>query len=404
MPEIDISSWNIASKRQKADPGIIEGIAEDVTNRPSIEEDVVDLTSEPEFPEDKARDRETLQAEASDGLHRYLNSLPFGPIRQLDSKRLHTKWSLFEQLNPTIPLNEFNLPNYYYRADMLDHHHIQHILLMHEQAHNPMVAKGVEFSSEEPDLFNDGSSSYDSLASGSTTTAIRVSPQTAVEGLEDIQSQLEAAMVTLDYGEGFPALPNGVPFWRRLDTEPENAFDAFVGFIELGPTRKRVDLIAYPPEEVTAWYHMYAWAYRVKSFDLFRVVDANKRRLHRMLSTEDDHYNVAEKLMRQIAPLFEGAEFAEKLKALDPDKLIGVLEKVTKLQRVSVGLNANGGAIDASDLKKAPTTNVLVQQIVQNAPETAQKQEDMPDLLTESPDAVDLAQELIIRTQQGQSL
>jgi hypothetical protein len=292
-----------------------------------------------------------------------------------------------------------NLPNFIYRPDMLDHSAIQAALLAIQ---NPLPLIS-------PPSLEDS----DSLDTGSTPTpSIRVSPETPVDGtmisgrsasdphLEEIQSQLDAATLPITYHEGFPALEDGTPFWRKLVTEDSVAFEAFVQYLELGGARKRTDLQGYPQEAVTEWFHVNFWTYRVKAFELYRVVDAQKTRLLRMLKTEDSHFVMAERLFKKIDTITDGVDFEEALKKLEPEKLINILDKIVKIQRISVGLAANGGAIEAEDLRRSPTTNVLVQQIVEKTGETVKVEEDTPDLLLDAPDAIEQAQDLIIKTQQ----
>ncbi len=396
MPKVDMSDWKLNAKERATDPAhTIEGEARDITNQASIEEDAVDLSAEPAFTQDPARDR-------GPSLQTFVAQLPYGPIRSLDPHKLDTKAHLFEQLNASLPLNELNLPNFIYRPDMLDHTMIQRALLaFRDQAPTSTTtnSQGADSSEEEPDLFSDTILSSLVLDQpGSTTTAIRVSPETRFQGIQDIQSQMEAAMIHLEYHEGFPALPDGTPFWERLATEPENAFDAFFSYIEAGPTRKRKDLIAYPTEQVNEWFHIYFWTYRVKAFELFKVVDANKRRVFRMLQTEDSHFKQAEKLLTKVTATLDGYT-AEEWKDVGIERLIGALEKLVKVQRISAGLSANGGAIEPEDLKRAPSTQVIVNQIVENTPETQKNREDDLDLLVDSPESVEMAQQLIISTQ-----
>ncbi len=382
MGEIRIDDWDLASQNAKRDPGVIEGEARDITDQESVEDEAVDLSEEAAFPQDRATLRED---QVNARLHSFASSLPFGPIRQLRAKELSSKWRLFEQLTPSIPLNEFNLPNFYYRADLLDHSEIASALLnAHALYTSPTHSPG-----------------------STPATTIRDLPERPVDGQEEhsaletrslgqLQESLDAAMVSLEYHEGFPALPNGTPFWRKLDCEPQNAYDAFVFYLEAGSTRKRSDLMGYPTDDVNEWFHIYYWQYRSKAFELFKVVDHNKRRIERLIKTEDSHYVMAEKLFKNIAELVGGADFVEKLKELDPEKLIGVLDKVVKIQRISAGLVATGGAVDPTDLKKAPQTTVIMQQIIENGQETVTKTEETMDLLMDNPDAVDLAQSLIL--------
>lgn len=48
------------------------------------------------------------------------------------------------------------------------------------------------------------------------------------------QSILRAAFVPLSYDEGYPALPDGRPFWAQLEFEPPEVYAAFQMYLEMG--------------------------------------------------------------------------------------------------------------------------------------------------------------------------
>lgn len=375
MPLIDLSTFNIASDNRKAQPKTIDLDAMDITDRQDLDEDTLRLSEEPEFPADLARDREVSPIEA------LVHTLPYGPIRAIDPTRIHTKWRLFEQLTPTIPLNEYELPTYVYRPDMLDHRFIADTLLS--------LRNGTPVGSQP---------SEEASATAITQPHSAAVAKTVQAGIQDIQAQLDAAMVPLHYYEGFPALETGTPFWSQLTYEPKDAFDAFISYLECGPTRTLQMLSAFPHEDVIDWFHTYYWGTRVRAFELFRVVNANKLKISRMLQTEDSHYMMADKLLNTVNSVLSTFD-GDAIKEVGFEKLVGILEKLVKVQRISVGLNANGGSNDENAGKSAPTTNVLLQQIVANSPQKRQESVEEFNILDDNPDAIDLAQELIIKTQ-----
>jgi hypothetical protein len=316
---------------------------------------------EPEFLQDDCRDREDAPSSVP-------TTRRTGPLRNVDPKKVNTAWQLIEQLSPGLPSNEYDLPIFIYRPDMLDY---------------AAIAR--------------------SLAAGEhDTTPTLVGPaQAPVLGTQEMNAMLEAAIVPLSYNEGFPVLPSGMPFWTQLEYEPKEAYDAFVNYLELGGARQISQLIAYNLDELKEYYHMYYWTHRVKAFDLYKVAHHQKVKLQRMLATEDSHYRTAERLMRKLETYFEGVTFDED--NISPEKAVGILEKLVKIQRVSVGLPANGESKENPGNERTVTpVNVIMQQISQNKDASKTKQGNDVDLLLEDPDAVELAQELIIKMQGGQ--
>lgn len=63
-----------------------------------------------------------------------------------------------------------------------------------------------------------------------------IPPEVAREDLSDI---LEAAYVDLHTDEGFPAFPDGRPFWNRMDCESPFAFHVFKIYLDMGDTGPR---------------------------------------------------------------------------------------------------------------------------------------------------------------------
>lgn len=334
---------------------------------------------EPEFLQDPCRDREgaialTSESPAISGEVISPRAPLFGPLRSLDPYRLNSHWQLIEQLTGSLPLNEYDLPVFIYRADMLDYVQIANTLLA--------ASTG---TTADPQI--------------ATTTSFGPAQHPA-DSMQDIQASLEAATLPLTYDEGYPVLPSGVPFWSQMEFESVEAYKAFISYLELGGVRQISNLISYEIDEVREYFHTYYWSFRVKAFDLYRVAHHQKVKLQRMLSTEDNHFKMAEKLITKVQTYLEGMILDDE--NISPEKAINMLEKLVKIQRISAGLPANGESkeTDGSRRTVAPV-NVIMQQISAGAGTGARKVDSDVDLLLEDPDAVDLAQELIIKMQNG---
>lgn len=328
---------------------------------------------EPKFRQDPARHREDHNGSATTPTG--LVARRTGPLKGVDPKKVASVWQLLEQLNPGLPLNEYGLPVYVYRPDMLDYAAVVRALTASEQS---TVATTTSFPPAQHAVPGQHTATSASMA--------------------EVQQGLEAAIVPLTYNEGFPVTPGGMPFWMQLEFEPKEAYDAFVSYLELGGARQLSALIAYNLEELREYFHTYYWGFRVKAFDLYKVAHHQKVKLQRMLSTEDSHFKIAEKLLKKVEAYFEGKELDDE--DLSADKVVGMLEKLVKIQRVSVGLPANGESKEADgDKRKVTPVQILMQQISQNGSENRSNTANEVDLLLEDPDAVDMAQELIIKMQ-----
>ena len=281
--------------------------------------------------------------------------IPFGPLRKLAPKDLHSRRDLMEQLNESLPLNESELPTHVYRADMLD--------------------------------FND----FRRLADINLPT----------EEITRVQSTLDAAAIRLKYHEGYPATPKGEPFWYQLDFEPKDAFGAFLTYQQQGGARSLHEMQGqYDLDTLLDWFHLYYWSLRVQAFDMFKVVRHQKMRLLRALNIEDDHFLLAEKLMTQMKTYFGDAE-KFKLGELPPDKAIIMLEKLVKIQRISAGLGEKGGLNEDIMPPKVQSAELIMRQVATPRSASGEDQDSEEfDVLVESPDNIELAQELIIRLNQ----
>lgn len=352
MPELSLDT--IRGKK----PITIDGEARDITNQPDIDDETLDLASEPEFQTETAEDRFEAGASRLDNL---ITTMLAGSARALAGKEIHTKVDVLKYLTAALHLNEFGLPDYVYRADLLDAREISELL--------------------------------------APTTANTLSPPSAeTSGIQAVNAQIENAKVPLQYYEGYPALESGMAFWQQLDWEPREAYDAFVFYLELDGVRRLNSLIAYPMGDLQTWFHTYYWDMRVKAFDLYRVADAQRTKLRRMVSTEDKHFRLATKLFDSLALAVDDPDFADKLTKMEPDKLIKVLDSVVKIQRISAGLPAQGGTIPENKPAAQTTTVNIMQQITQG--DVVHTEAEQVDVLSENPDMLDKMQDMLLEVQQ----
>lgn len=171
-----------------------------------------------------------------------------------------------------------------------------------------------------------------------------------------LPSTTDAAFVPLNYQEGFPALPDGRPFWHKLDYEPSTAFAAFELYTELAKTGPRhLALLLHSPElqrlfgedftlELLQEFHsLYYWKERSRAYDLYQEAAYRHIRTRRAQSMEDYHYIQSESLLQKVMSALNSAETFEAMKH-DPSLLLSAMEKLVKIQRVSVGLPATAPA------------------------------------------------------------
>lgn len=218
-----------------------------------------------------------------------------------------TKADVFRSLNSNLPLNDYHLPDFIYRADLIP-----------------------------AELF---SSMYTH---------------------SDRKDMLSAATVRLTFDHGYPAINETSPFWEQLPLESPDAFNAFMVFLELPDKSNHENPIRLLPHiaaitgldisRITEYAHVYYWHWRSRAYDLFIVASHRKQREQRIISIEGHHFTMAEKLLGSIIQLAEG-KLKKALAHVDDEDyeddtklrdLIAIADTLVKVQRISVGLPSNG--------------------------------------------------------------
>lgn len=286
-----------------------------------------------------------------------------------DLRNIESRADLLRELTLRLPINDFGLPRWIYRGDLLD-----------------------------INIFTDRGYAEGSLA-------------LAAQYVE-MQNYLDVALIHLDYSQGFPVLPDGQPLWARLTNEPLERFQAFTDYTTQPGTRALHKLTTLPPpskplETLIAWFHEDYWTIRAKCYDLSHAVFQAKIREQRILGCEDKHYLIAERLVAKLTILEESIEW--DLLKNEPEKYVKVMQTAINLQRQALGLltTTTGRQNDGGTTARTESIEMIMRRAT--APEVKmvrdQRAEDPAQQvsvrsLLKNPEALASAQELIIRMSQ----
>jgi hypothetical protein len=160
----------------------------------------------------------------------------------------------------------------------------------------------------------------------------------------------------LSFEEGFPTMPDGRPFWERLEHESPEAHLCMQAYLqmplvnngtrnlnelpEIMQKNNLLDTQELPLETFTAKFRMmfqtYCWHFRTRAYDLYKVAAHRKQVEYRALETQDGHFALARKLMTRLTTYFTDEE--EFWDMMTPKVAIDMLKTLTLMQRVATGL------------------------------------------------------------------
>lgn len=242
---------------------------------------------------------------------------------------------------------------------------------------------------------------------------------------------IAAAFVPLQYDEGFPAFENGSPFWGRMDFEPSDNFLVFQRYLQLNIGRAADDededdageaatglrtierlvqqlhsaatdtqILAYI-ERYSGYYHTYYWGLRAKAYDLFKVVQYKQQQELRAIETQDEHYILARKLRARLAQYFNDDD--DFWDMMTPKVAIDMLKNLVQVERISAGLPAGGPQTSHPEggnqsFELAFRTLAQKQSGDSQKGDTIDQDGDVLDKALEDPAAIEILQELIIKT------
>lgn len=262
-----------------------------------------------------------------------------------------TRGLAIEHLSRMIPKNEFGLPIYYIRSDLLD----------------------------LPSLLLYGSISRD---------------------------EVDAASELINYADGYPTLNSGVPFWGRMTHEPDLNFRLFQRFLALNElegirlvdTLARLENIELP--RILEYHKEFYWTARARAYDLFIVAAEAKKREALTRKAENNHYNTAGTILEKILARFEN-EGDELIEKLEGKELFDLFEQIVKIQRLSLGLTGQNASSTPKELTNpGQTVEFIMRNLLKNSGTNDQGGADIRSrlaLLMGSEDTALSAQEIIIR-------
>lgn len=293
-----------------------------------------------------------------------------GPTQALQPQKL-SKGDLFRVLNESIPLNEYHIPEYVYRADLIPQNY-----------------------GEYPQKYK--------------------------------QQLLEAAAMPITFDHGYPALGETTPFWEQMPAEGHEAYNAFMVYLEL-PEKSNHDnpirllpmisqIIKRPLSEIVDWCHTFYWHYRSRAYDLFLIACHRKQREQRLMSIEGHHFKMAETFLNKIndivvhkldAAIMEikspNDDGTGELQELRTKELVDMVEKLVKIQRISVGLPANGTTQIISEGPRHGTINDHLKAVAKDSAGEVSSTPRPPEMdkLLESTEDILLIQDLIVKHQEN---
>lgn len=234
---------------------------------------------------------------------------------------------------------------------------------------------------------------------------------------EDRQNTLSAATVMLDYSQGYPILPNGEPFWSMLPAESPEAFRAFVKYLDCPRDISQAEGLAAPVRQ----FHMiakevgmktadlltlamtYFWTFRAQAYDAYVLAAHTKQKEYKLLDVENMHFKRATKIIESAATLLESklTSLAGNMDEAKLKELLDVMVKMAQLQRISLGASAFGSNTASKDAPPVgQSIEVHLQQIAKNSGQTGKtiaEGQDLANEIYDDTETLEQAQQMIIK-------
>lgn len=262
-----------------------------------------------------------------------------------------SRGDLIQLLARQIPTNEFGLPIYIHRSDLLD---------SSGASHRGMIS----------------------------------------------QEEADCATTLLYYNDGYPTLDTGAPFWVQMPHEPHLQHILFKQFLALNETDgiRLLDTLArneqVPLEQIQEASKEFYWSARARAYDLFIVAAEAKKREALTRKTENSHYQQAGKILDRLAQKIE-AEADEFFDKLDPKQVLDTMEQYMKIQRLSLGLTGQNASTTNKEMAPASSVEVILRNLTKNIGSQGNAQggsiQDRLALLMADEATALTAQELIVR-------
>lgn len=268
-------------------------------------------------------------------------------LRGLDVSKVETRTDFVRELSRTLPLNEYNLPIYVYNPAFLD-----------------------------------------------VSMLLTTARQEAKHLLGDM---LTNSITHVAYDHGYPTIKDDQPFWSQLPWETRGAFEGFLQYISQDGARGIHKILSIEPGLLKEWYHENVWQYRAKAYDAYLTAHHARLREKRIFSVQDDHFGKSQRLLEKVTTALE-AKTVEHMESMDFDKLVGAFTKLAKVQQDALGI---GAAKDGMP-QVGSSVEVIMRRAAEGQGQVRKVDNDSVDMetLLNDPEALDAAQELIIKVNQ----
>lgn len=177
------------------------------------------------------------------------------------------------------------------------------------------------------------------------------------------QSDAEAAIVDLDYSDGLPTYNGGHLFWEKLPHESQTDFLAFQRYVEMADTIgiRTTHILAKEQGlelgHIEALATLFFWRPRARAYDLFYIAANRKLRERRSRTLEDQHFLMAENILNTIKDEINTEKFGE----LTLKEQLDCVRQLMNMMRISSGLpqNGNAGAVPYNPDAAKDTKNLM---------------------------------------------
>lgn len=191
------------------------------------------------------------------------------------------------------------------------------------------------------------------------------------------QADVDVAAMGLFYYEGYPTTEKGGSFWNQLPHEPRADFELFQQYLDQAALIgvRQLDMLSVdsgrPLEDISEVCRCFYWGPRARAYDMFIVAADRKKREHRIRNMEDRHYLEADDLFKKLMGRFKG-ENEDWIDELNAKEAIEAMETLVKLQRMSVGLTGQKASSTPADALPGESSEAIIRQIAQRATQTGQ--------------------------------
>lgn len=292
-----------------------------------------------------------------------MNALTVNIDRQISREEV------FEQISQSIPCNEFGLPKFFYRCDLIP----QDLYILDE---------------------------------------------------DEQQELLQSSKIEISYQEGFPTFKlSGNPLWHLMDNEVEEDHVLFKGYLDQLQTRgyRQLQLLTKDPgvgcpniDQIKELYTNYYWAVRVKAHDLFIAAAHRRMRDVRIMSCENYTMQRTAQILETLDENFNAMFDKDKMIAVQPQDAIKMYKDVLSIQQKMLGIGSSGSGNGKKDPDATPNASmeVTLRQVARESGAILEQDQannngetesgNIIRLLTSDPGTAGMTQELIVRLNMGQ--